>query len=67
MEEKSKTDPPEKQRKRSEKFFEKRKVVRLTPVTDFIFWFFFNFAVRYVRANVDFDHGTKVNFSPDTR
>lgn len=22
---------------------------------------------KYVRANVDFDHGTKVNFSPDTR
>lgn len=25
------------------------------------------FTVRYVRANVDFDHATKVNFSPDTR
>ncbi|XP_078362690.1 transducin beta-like protein 2 isoform X1 [Oculina patagonica] len=22
---------------------------------------------KYIRANVDFDHGTKVNFSPDTR
>lgn len=25
------------------------------------------FPVRYVRANVEFDHGTKVTFSPDTR
>ena len=25
------------------------------------------FSLRYVRANVEFDHGTKVNFSPDTR
>ena len=30
-------------------------------------FFFVVFTVRYVRANVDFDHATKVNFSPDTR
>lgn len=28
---------------------------------------FMCFPVRYVRANVEFDHGTKVTFSPDTR
>lgn len=28
---------------------------------------YYSFKFRYIRANVDFDHATKVNFSPDSR
>lgn len=64
LQEKSKTNPSEVGKKIT-------KVHWKNGLADINDWFhlliFFYFTVRYVRANVDFDHGTKVNFSPDTR